>query len=72
VATTPERFTERQDGLPPSAPQSASAGIPIPPRRSDCSGVRPSWFPFQINVCDEYEDDPDFGIELGPRHMTIG
>lgn len=34
------------------APRSAGIGLHIPERKADCSGVRPSWYPFQINVCD--------------------
>lgn len=40
------------------APKWAGVGIEIPPRQADCSGVRPSWYPFQINVCD-CDDAPD-------------
>jgi hypothetical protein len=40
------------------APRSAGVGLYIPPRQADCSGVRPSWFPFQVNVCD-CDDAPD-------------
>lgn len=40
----------------------------IPVRESDCSGTRPSWYPFQINVCDD--DDPD-PLPLQPRNLTI-
>lgn len=38
------------------APASEGAGVDFPERESDCSGQRPSWFPFQINVCDVDED----------------
>jgi len=38
-------------------PRSAGIGLDIPERKSDCSGVRPSWYPFQMNVCDI--DAPD-------------
>lgn len=44
-------------------------GYYIPPREADCSGARPSWYPFQINVCDEDAPDPP---ELTARHLTIG
>ena len=40
------------------APRSAGIGLEIPERKADCSGVRPSWFPFQVNVCD-CDDAPD-------------
>lgn len=45
------------------------AGIPIPPRESDCSGTRPSWYPVVVNVCDQ--DDPD-PVPLTARHLTLG
>jgi hypothetical protein len=34
------------------APADQGIGLCIPPRESDCSGVRPSWYPFVFNVCD--------------------
>lgn len=40
------------------APRWAGIGLQIPPRCSDCSCERPSWFPFQVNVCD-CDDAPD-------------
>jgi hypothetical protein len=40
------------------SPRRAGVGLEIPPRQADCSGVRPSWFPFQVNVCD-CDDAPD-------------
>lgn len=44
-----------------SVPASAGIGLVIPERRSDCSGIRPAWYPFQMNVCDGELDpaDPD-------------
>jgi hypothetical protein len=45
------------------------AGIYIPPRKSDCTGRRPSWFPLAVNVCDWDAPDP---VELTARHLTIG
>ncbi len=47
---------------------SEKAGIRIPPRLPDCSGVRPSWYPFQNNVCDVDAPDPD---ELSGRQLKI-
>jgi hypothetical protein len=42
-----------------AAPASEGIGLEIPPREADCSQVRPSWYPFQMNVCDSVEDvDP--------------
>lgn len=38
-------------------PRWAGIGLRFPPRQSDCSGERPSWYPFQVNVCDV--DGPD-------------
>jgi hypothetical protein len=37
---------------PVQAPLNRGVGLHIKPRRSDCSGVRPSWYPFAFNVCD--------------------
>lgn len=53
------------------APASAGIGLRIPPRRSDCSGVRPSWYPFQMNVCDVDAPDPEplTGRELRVPYM---
>lgn len=48
----------------------AGIGLPIPPRRSDCTGARPSWYPFQKNVCDEAEDAPD-PLPFAGRQLTI-
>lgn len=44
-------------------------GLDIPERKSDCSGRRPSWYPFQINVCDEDAPDP---VPLTDRHLSVG
>jgi hypothetical protein len=41
------------------APASEGVGYHFPERKSDCSGGRPSWFPFQIAVCDVDEEAPD-------------
>lgn len=45
----------------PVVMSAAGVGLRIPERESDCSGVRPSWYPFQVNVCDAELDpaDPD-------------
>jgi hypothetical protein len=32
-------------------------GLVIPPRQADCTGLRPSWWPFTFNVCDDDDDD---------------
>lgn len=45
--------------VPNMAPRSAGVGLRIPPRMSDCSGARPSWYPFQMNVCDAELDPED-------------
>lgn len=45
--------------IPGVVPKSAGIGLDIPERKSDCSGVRPSWYPFQANVCDEDAPDPE-------------
>jgi hypothetical protein len=52
------------------APKGAGVGLRIPPRESDCSGVRPSWWPFQINVCDHCDDAPD-PIAYSGRHLRL-
>lgn len=52
------------------APKTAGIGLDIPPRESDCSGMRPAWYPFQFNVCD-WEFDP-VDPDLTPRMMSIG
>lgn len=45
-------------------------GLVIPERRSDCTGQRPSWYPFQIQVdlCEGDSPDPP---ELSDRHFRI-
>lgn len=54
---------------PASVVQSSSgAGIHIPPRLSDCSGRRPSWYPFHANVCEV--DAPD-QLALTRRQKSI-
>lgn len=40
------------------APKGAGIGLRIPEREADCTGQRPSWYPFQVNVCD-CDDVPD-------------
>jgi hypothetical protein len=49
-------------------PRSAGIGLRIPERQSDCSGVRPSWYPFQMNVCDQDAPDP---VPLTDRQMNV-
>lgn len=51
------------------APARAGIGLAIPPREADCSGQRPSWYPFQINVCD-CDDAPD-PEPLSERQMHV-
>lgn len=55
---------------PVQAPREAGVGLAIPERKSDCSGVRPSWFSFAVNVCDEAEDAPD-PAPLTSRHLRL-
>lgn len=43
-------------------------GLRIPPRLADCSGRRPSWYPFQVNVCEVDAPDP---LALTRRHQSI-
>jgi hypothetical protein len=50
------------------APADAGVGLEIPEREADCSGVRPSWYPFQINVCDVDAPDP---APLSGRQLHI-
>lgn len=50
-------------------PRSAGVGLEIPERQADCSGVRPSWYPFQMNVCDCC-DAPDPEPYAG-RQLTL-
>jgi hypothetical protein len=51
------------------APRWAGVGLDIPERKADCSGVRPSWFPFAVNVC-ECCDTPD-PEPLSGRQLTV-
>lgn len=53
-----------------SAPRDAGVGLVFPERDSDCSGVRPAWFSFQVQVdaCDGDAADP---VPLTPREMRI-
>jgi hypothetical protein len=50
------------------APARAGIGLEIPPREADCSGVRPSWYPFVFNVCDIDAPDPE---PMTPRMMRV-
>lgn len=50
-------------------PRRAGIGLAIAPREADCSGVRPSWFAFQVNVCD-CDDDLDPEPYAG-RQLTV-
>lgn len=74
----PKHFTTEGDRPAPiSVPTQSStvvrsaqrAGVPIPPRESDCSGGRPAWYPFQANVCD-WESDP-VDRDLTARERSI-
>lgn len=58
------------EGEEQSVQSAQTVGLYIPPRESDCSGVRPSWYPFQINVCDEDCDEPD-PLDFTARHLAI-
>jgi hypothetical protein len=53
------------------ARRSDSVGLCFPPKSSDCSGVRPEWFPFQIQV-DACENDGPDPVELTARERSIG
>lgn len=49
-------------------PKWVGIGLHIPERKSDCSGVRPSWVPFVYNVCDQDAPDPE---PLTAREMRV-
>lgn len=49
---------------------SRGAGYVIPERKADCTGRRPSHYPFQINVCDWACDEPD-PIPFTARQLRI-
>lgn len=51
------------------AHKSEGVGLAFPTREADCSGRRPSWYPFQINVCDE--DAPTEDPLPTERHRTL-
>lgn len=54
------------------APAGMGAGFWIPPRTADCSGERPGWFPFQVNVCDVDLEDLGFAYaEWTDRHYRL-
>lgn len=53
------------------APASQGVGIQLPERRSDFTGKRPSWYPFQISQEGEDTDSPDFDPLPTDRHRTI-
>jgi hypothetical protein len=44
--------------LSAGGPEGRGIGLQVPGRRSDCSGARPSWYPFEVNVCDVDAPDP--------------
>lgn len=50
------------------ASKSEGVGIVFPERKSDCSGQRPSWYSFQISVCDDDGPDP---VGLTEREQSI-
>jgi hypothetical protein len=49
---------------------SRGVGLLIPPRESDCSGVRPSHYPLAVNVCDDVFDDPD-PVPFSGRQLVL-
>lgn len=50
------------------APASEGVGMEFPERQADCGG-RPSWYPFQVNVCDV--DDPELDPLPTDRHREL-
>lgn len=54
-----------------SARRSEGVGMVFPVRDSDCSGVRPGWFPFQIQV-DACENDGPDPVDMTARERSIG
>lgn len=50
------------------SPRRAGVGLEIPERKADCSGVRPSWYPFVVNVCDVDAPDPE---PYSGRQLTL-
>ena len=53
-------------------PARAGVGYRIPPRTSDCSGERPAWYPFQVNVCDVDLEDLGYAPpEWTDRHRRL-
>ena len=52
-------------------PAAAGVGVVFPPRRSDCTGAHPSWYPFQIQL-DECEEDAEMVDHIPtPRHRRL-
>jgi hypothetical protein len=51
------------------ASRTEGVGMEFPEREADCTGQRPAWYPFQINVCDDDAPDP---VPLTAREMSIG
>lgn len=67
----PAWFSAWQPGDPLVwAPGNPGTGLTIPPRLSDCTGLHPEWYPFQIQVdaCDW--DDPD-PVPLVGRQLRV-
>jgi len=53
------------------APRTEGVGLAVPPRKADCTGRRPSTYPWQIQVdaCDHDGPDP---VPLTARERSIG
>ena len=54
-----------------SAPRNEGIGLTIPERKADCTGRRPEWFPFQIQV-DACEGDAPDPVPITAREQSIG
>jgi hypothetical protein len=64
-------FDAHQPGGPVeghAGPERRGVGLVLPVRSSDCTGERPSWHPFQVNVCDDDAADP---VALTSRERSI-
>lgn len=49
-------------------PEHRGIGLVLPVRMSDCSGARPSWWPFENNVCNVDAAEP---VALTARERSI-
>ena len=58
----------RDEEFAPVVQGGRGAGILMPARLSDSSGRRPSWYPFQVNVCDVDAPDP---VPLSGRQLRL-